>query len=129
MSEAIHADSCITQFVTTGGACYMIHASTDPLNNLACTIHIEPVSGNVPTVRAHGQVPTDGNNLAARFDLLTPRENEVARLIIEGSTNQEIAENLCISMSTVKCHIQNIFEKLKVSNRSMLASRYYGAAA
>lgn len=52
---------------------------------------------------------------------LTPRELDVARLVAIGSTNQEIAQKLFISESTVKTHINSIFNRLNLKNRSQLA--------
>ncbi|NLG28004.1 MAG: response regulator transcription factor, partial [Chloroflexi bacterium] len=45
---------------------------------------------------------------ASRAELLSPRELEVLRLMAEGFTNQEIAERLIVSATTVKTHVQNI---------------------
>jgi NarL family two-component system response regulator LiaR len=52
------------------------------------------------------------------FDDLTPREMEVLTLIAEGLCNKEIADALVISEKTVKNHINNIFSKLHVNDRS-----------
>jgi DNA-binding NarL/FixJ family response regulator len=52
---------------------------------------------------------------------LTPRELDVARLIAVGATNQEIATKLFISESTVKTHINSIFNRLNLKNRAQLA--------
>ena len=52
---------------------------------------------------------------------LTPRELDVARLVALGATNQEIALKLFISESTVKTHINSIFNRLNLKNRSQLA--------
>ena len=52
---------------------------------------------------------------------LNPRETEIARLIIDGQTNQGIAIKLGVSVETVKKSIRNIMDKLKVSNRTQLA--------
>ena len=49
---------------------------------------------------------------------VTPRELELLRLIEAGLTNQELADHLNISVTTVKWHLRNIFSKLNVSNRS-----------
>ena len=51
---------------------------------------------------------------------LSDREEEIARLLIQGKTNQEIAEGLFISINTVKTHIKRIYQKLGVSNRVQL---------
>jgi DNA-binding NarL/FixJ family response regulator len=52
---------------------------------------------------------------------LTPKELEVSRLIGSGATNREIAETLFIAESTVKTHVNNIFGRLGLKNRSQLA--------
>lgn len=48
---------------------------------------------------------------------LSPREAEVAELIIQGKSNKQIAEQLYISLPTVKTHIRNIFKKTGIENR------------
>jgi two-component system, NarL family, response regulator LiaR len=53
-----------------------------------------------------------------RFDLLSPRELEVLRLISEGLSNREIADKLIISSETVKSHVHNLMEKLHVNDRT-----------
>jgi DNA-binding NarL/FixJ family response regulator len=50
-------------------------------------------------------------------DPLTPREQEVVKLIAEGHTSEEIAETLVISKKTVERHRANILEKLGMRNR------------
>ena len=66
---------------------------------------------------------TQGSSLMADafHDTLTEREIEVLRLIAEGYTNQQIAEVLIISPTTVKTHVQNILQKLNVSDRTQAA--------
>lgn len=49
---------------------------------------------------------------------ISDRELEVLQLIVKGSSNQEIADTLFLSLSTVKTHISNIFLKLEVSRRT-----------
>ncbi len=48
---------------------------------------------------------------------LTDRERDVLRCMLEGSSNQEIADTLVISLGTVKFHASNIFQKLGVDSR------------
>ncbi len=54
----------------------------------------------------------------SRIEPLTPREMEVLRLIQAGLSNQAIAEQLYLTLNTVKVHIKNIFAKLEVENRT-----------
>jgi two-component system, NarL family, response regulator len=64
--------------------------------------------------------PAVGAKLASRMaqPQLSDREIEVLRLMTTGKTNQEVCGELCISESTVKFHINNIFSKLEVSDRT-----------
>ena len=52
--------------------------------------------------------------------LLTPREQKVIRLVAEGLTNQQIADELNLSQHTIKNHLLRMFEKLEVSTRAEL---------
>lgn len=54
------------------------------------------------------------------FSKLTRQEKVVAGLVRQGLTNREIGEELCISESTVKKHLSNIFEKLEIGSRREL---------
>lgn len=54
----------------------------------------------------------------AHSDQLTEREIEVLRLIAHGLSNQEIAEQLVISLPTVRTHVSHILSKLNLVNRS-----------
>ena len=58
---------------------------------------------------------------------LTARETEVAQLVADGFSYQAIGERLSISLSTVKRHIENIYEKLNVHNQRQLARLWYSA--
>ncbi len=50
-------------------------------------------------------------------ELLTPREQEVLKLLIEGKSNREIAEALVVEVATVKWYNKNIYRKLNVRSR------------
>ncbi|HBO3119414.1 TPA: response regulator transcription factor [Pseudomonas aeruginosa] len=67
-------------------------------------------------------------NILAHFDfrdpsLLTPRELQVLRLIEAGHSNQEIADQLFISLFTVKSHVQRLSGKLNVKRRTQAVSK------
>jgi DNA-binding NarL/FixJ family response regulator len=49
---------------------------------------------------------------------------EVLSMIVEGSTNGEIAERLVLATSTVQSHVKRILSKLGVKNRTEAAVRY-----
>ena len=58
-----------------------------------------------------------------QFDVLTPRELEVLKLIAEANTSKDIADKLFISIKTVDRHRQNILDKLGMRDRVEL-TRY-----
>ncbi len=58
---------------------------------------------------------------AAPSPLLSPRETEILRKVVDGLSNKEIADRLCISKYTVGNHINNIFRKLGVNDRTQAA--------
>ena len=49
---------------------------------------------------------------------LTLKEKEILSKVTKGMSNQEIADELCVKDVTVKTHLNNIFKKLKVTNRT-----------
>lgn len=52
---------------------------------------------------------------------LSQREIDVLRLVVEGLSNQEIADRLVLSVETIKTHMRHIMEKLTVSDRTQAA--------
>jgi DNA-binding NarL/FixJ family response regulator len=64
---------------------------------------------------------------AAGKPLLSPREEEISRLVADGLSNREVARTLRISESTVKNSLFHVFEKLGISNRVELARYVNGA--
>ena len=57
-------------------------------------------------------------NKDVNIDALTPKEKEVLALVAQGASNQEIADKLFVRDVTVKTHLNSIFKKLKVTNRT-----------
>jgi DNA-binding CsgD family transcriptional regulator len=74
----------------------------------------------VTELRAAGGVVGDD---VASHRLLTPHELQVARLVVGGSSNRDLAATLFISPRTVEAHLTAIFRKLGVRNRRELAAR------
>jgi DNA-binding CsgD family transcriptional regulator/tetratricopeptide (TPR) repeat protein len=69
--------------------------------------------------------PTEGKSFSALTypDNLTAREVEVLRLIVQGLTDAQIAEQLIISVRTVNTHLTSIYRKIQVTTRAA-ATRY-----
>lgn len=68
----------------------------------------------------------EAQKLASEVEQLTAREKEILALLSKGALYKEIADNLSISMSTVRTHIQHIYEKLHVQSRAEAARKYFG---
>jgi len=58
---------------------------------------------------------------------LTSRERDIVKLICEGYKYKDIGDTLFIAERTVNKHVQNILEKLKVSNKIELINKLEGA--
>lgn len=58
----------------------------------------------------------------ARLISLSPREQQIARMVAAGRTNQAIASSLEISVWTVSTHLRRTFAKLAVSNRAEMVA-------
>ena len=75
------------------------------------------------------QLEVTGISPAQRFEInlgtvgLTPREKDIVKLVRQGKSYKIIGEELFISERTVSKHIQNVFEKLGVSNKVELLNR------
>ncbi|MBJ7354904.1 MAG: response regulator transcription factor [Thermoleophilaceae bacterium] len=65
---------------------------------------------------------------SARLASLSPREREVADAVGQGISNQEIAQQLHMSVATVKAHVSRLLEKLEVDNRVQIALLIQGSA-
>jgi two-component system response regulator DegU len=57
---------------------------------------------------------------------LSPREQEIVQLVVDGLSNLEAANRLGITEATVKAHLTHIFQKLALRGRLQLAARYHG---
>jgi two-component system nitrate/nitrite response regulator NarL len=67
---------------------------------------------------SRGQSAVTGNALTT----LTDRERQIMRLVSEGLSNKEIGRRLNIADGTIKVHLHHIFQKLEISNRTVLAA-------
>ena len=65
--------------------------------------------------------PGPGERQEPLPDILTEREEEVLALVAHGLSNQEIAQQLTISLKTVKAHVSNMLQKLELDSRVQAA--------
>ena len=55
---------------------------------------------------------------------LSPSEERVVKMVIEGYSNQEIGQKLFVTEKTVKFHLTNIYAKLEVQSRAQLIVKF-----
>jgi len=98
-----------------------LHPATLPSKSLADTVSLLLSELAVPSAlqrSAPSSAPApksvDGQ---AEYALLTPREFEVLHLLAAGLSNQQIADRLVVTLSTVKTHTNRLYSKLDVRNR------------
>jgi DNA-binding NarL/FixJ family response regulator len=80
----------------------------------------QPDAATAPVERLQHQDSIQAANLAPGLGVLTPREVEVLTLVAEGRTNQEIADQLVLSIKTVQAHRANVMEKLGLHDITQL---------
>jgi two-component system response regulator DegU len=78
--------------------------------------------------QAQTPAPQAAPQIDDSISALTRRELEILKLVAEGLTNEEIGKKIFISEKTVKTHLTNIFDKLKVNNRFKAALILMGQA-
>ncbi len=55
---------------------------------------------------------------------LTNRQDQIARLVLTGASNKQIARDLGISEGTVKLHMKAVFDRLGIRSRALLAAQW-----
>ena len=83
-----------------------------------------PMSANI--ARKLVTLFRSGQKEIANVEALSTRENEILLLLTKGLLYKEIAEQLSISVSTVRQHIHHIYEKLHVQNRTEAINKVFG---
>ncbi|MFL5239881.1 MAG: LuxR C-terminal-related transcriptional regulator, partial [Rhizomicrobium sp.] len=106
------------------GACSAIskYASPDTMLRLLRLMTKRSAFPEQSYLQATGKDAHDGGKIENMLELLTHRERQIVRLVSEGKSNKEIARQLNVSRGTVKVHLHNIFQKLEITNRTVLAT-------
>jgi DNA-binding NarL/FixJ family response regulator len=118
------SEQFLFESLKAGASGYVLKSGADTDIVDACRAAMRGESYLYPsavTTLVRDYVDRDGND--QQFDVLTPREVEVLKLIAEANTSKEIAEKLFISLKTVDRHRQNILDKLGMRDRVEL-TRY-----
>lgn len=113
-------DSLVYDALRAGAAGFMLKST--PADRLADGVRVV-ASGEAllsPTltrrlIEAHIQRPRPGGHAA--LEHLTERERQVLVLVARGRSNGEIADQLFVSLATVKTHVNRVFAKLRLSSR------------
>ncbi len=111
------------QEVAAGGSVIQPHLARHLLRRFRArqaTETAEPVPV-APSRPSHPQLPVVGEEPHN----LTPREQEILLTISKGFSNREVAELLHVSMATVRTHLEHIYMKLEVTNRTEAVTEGY----
>jgi len=110
----------IQQALAAGADGYLL--KTDKISGIATALHTMMDGTSVLDTDVLRKLAPQQN---PALESLTPREQDIARLVAQGLTNKEIAETLFLSEGTVRNNIVVIMEKLGVTNRTQLGMAYY----
>jgi DNA-binding NarL/FixJ family response regulator len=108
------------QRLALDGACIVLPKDAIP-ELLVATLR-EAAQGQTAASPSAGQAseePRAGDQALAQ---LTDRERQIVRLVSEGLSNKAIGRRLNLADGTIKVHLHHIFQKLDVSNRTLLAA-------
>ncbi|UZW54549.1 response regulator transcription factor [Sphingobium sp. JS3065] len=129
---ADHGDEALMQTAIAAGAQALLRSSTDiatmrrVLLLLKEGLAIYPASlAAILQARLPGAPDSLGERVAAavdKFKLLTKRQRDVLRLLAQGASNKDIAQQLNISESTVKVHVRAIMAVNGASNRTQIVA-------
>lgn len=128
--ELVEQESFTLDAIEAGADGVLIHEETD-LRTLVTTLeHLDSAHSLLDPRRlreglANRRAAESLAEERAPIDKLTPRERDVADLVMAGKTTPEIAEQLSISERTVQTHISNILAKLNVRTRAEAAVLLY----
>ncbi|MFL5696231.1 MAG: response regulator [Ktedonobacteraceae bacterium] len=116
----------LIEALKAGAAGFVLKDITQPelITSVRRVLRRESLLNSEVVVRLLGHLDDE---TSSREDLLpkqlSEREYEVLRLLAQGKTNPEIAQQLTISVGTVKIHVEHILAKLRVSDRTQAAVR------
>jgi DNA-binding NarL/FixJ family response regulator len=121
--DALHAGA--RGYLTKDAGAEEIHRALDHVMRGQAAIDPAVQHHLLDAIAAGPPAAAERRNESQLPDGLTPREAEVLSLIAEGLSNAEIAEQLYVSETTVKSHINHLFAKTGVRNRAQAVAYAY----
>jgi DNA-binding NarL/FixJ family response regulator len=118
-----HEDAHLFPAIQAGALSYLLKdvGTSELADAVRKAAHGEAMLHPSVAARLLQQVREPPHKSSAAALVLSPRENEVLRLLADGWRNTEIAERLVISEYTVKNHVSNILSKLHLADRTQAA--------
>jgi DNA-binding NarL/FixJ family response regulator len=94
---------------------------TKPIAPKQLFAHIEALCRRSNWTGGHDSQDKEDSKAKDTVKLLTQRESEILKCVVQGMSNQQIGEKLVISETTVKNHLVHIYKKLNVTSRTQAA--------
>jgi two-component system, NarL family, nitrate/nitrite response regulator NarL len=111
------------QKLVADGVCLVLTKHAKPETLVATLRKVVQIRGLASRSHSTGQVAEDSRAGEEKsLTQLTDRERQIMRLVSEGLSNKEIGRCLNIADGTIKVHLHHIFQKLDISNRTVLAA-------
>ncbi|MBI3239740.1 MAG: response regulator transcription factor, partial [Flavobacteriia bacterium] len=108
--------SYISHMIENGAAGYLLkNASREEILQA-----VKQVNNGGMYLNLLEQSTSSSSSLTSQHPFITRREKEVLQLIAEGLTNQQIADKLFVSITTINSHRKNLLTKFEVSNTAAL---------
>lgn len=108
------------QRLALDGACIVLSKDSDA-EMLVATLR-KAAQGRAAASPSNGQANEQPRADEKPLTQLTDRERQIMRLVSEGLSNKEIGRRLNLADGTIKVHLHHIFQKLDISNRTVLAA-------
>ena len=124
MDTAVSTFHNILSLAQTGGYVRLFLDANDP--SLVRLLHLAAnngVSASYARMILGHLGLQDGDGEETAVQPLSPREIEVLQHLAAGQTNRQIAEEMVVSLNTVKAHTRRLYDKLDVNNRTQAVAR------
>jgi DNA-binding NarL/FixJ family response regulator len=114
--------------VATGGTAFVFDAGSLDFTERDRSV-LEELAPHLTQLHRRASTHRPLATETAAMSVLTPRERQVLRLVAAGLSNREVAAALYLAPGTVRKHLENIYAKLDVRNRTAAVSVSFGQPA